>query len=564
MVEGATDDELFYVSEEDQGGSDEPNWFCVNCNTDNDASNTTCYHCDAPRGVTSGELEEGAGTFNTFQEYMDGDQGATAALVEQFGPYAGMRAGNGESFDMDDTDHDTQLRRAAEERTVFSEHPKESASRPKWEESDLPSSVQSMKKTHPKESGMKDPNPNSAPLLIGAGIFLLAVLFFGCLFSQCGDTTVVVSADEKEVVWTKFVEEHEWVDVEKRDWRHNLQPGSSSLKPVVLRGSVDPVDGKGAVAGLKITSCEERHYRTEQYVCGEDEVPCTHSIVVDREPYDCSYDSTEDYSCPKTRTVYDTERYSCTKTRNVTKSKTYSCTKTRTTSQTKTYSCTKYRTKSERKLDRSSCRATGSGKAKCRYKTVSKRVSYQGTCTKSVPKTESYSSTCTKNYTERQKYNSTCSREVPRQESYIGTCTRPIRVPKTCHRNIYGPAHDHDIQDRYCDRDIRKPSCAYTTQVWKKAHDLKSIGKNEEPAWPAPQSNGKVRHDKSEKFSVNLSYRYAERTRDFSESLSSSKDFHRINEAKEVSLLISEKTGEVKDYCLCSVDEFKARLSKKK
>lgn len=541
------DDEISYV--EETPDKDEPNWHCVACHCDNSPDVVTCYRCDAPRRATSVDLDRGVGTYNTFQAHMDGDQGATADLVEQFGEYAGMRAATGRSFNMDD-DHEGQLQRAAED---MDKGP-DTRSRPQWEESDLPSSVQSMNRTHPKR---EKPKPfDLSPIVLLIGGFLLIGLLFGLAISSCGGKKVV-EGEITEVGWSRSMTLETWEPTSKSDWRHNITNDNSSPLPLTVRQESKPRKGVGERAGIRILSCEDKYYKTEKYVCGEKEVPCSHSVVVGQESYDCSYPDTESYSCTKERTVYDTERYSCTKQRTVPTTK--PCTKYKTKTKTKTESCTKYRTKKVPDLSR--CRTTGRGSRKCKTKT--KRTPYSSTCNKQVTERVPYQSTCSS--TKNESYQGTCTKEVPRQESYIGTCTRPIIVPKTCYRDEYGPAHDHDIVDRYCDRDIYKSYCTYETQHWVRRGIQEVSGKGNDPTWPIDRITDNERFEKSESYWVEATYLEDGKQQVWKKSLRDSSEYDTYRKAKDLSLLLSDSWGKdsVNGHCLCTVEKYEAKVGRK-
>lgn len=302
-----------------------PSWFCTNCEGDNYGDEQACYHCKALRGASDAQLRE-ALDYDTFQQYMDGHQGIAADLVEQFGEYGGMRATHGMSFDLND-DHSDQLERAQENRSAFQSEMQQEEHhplRPKWDASDLPSSVESevahlkgdsSKSTYkaeekaPKSKVVEPEKVEKTPrsfkwLKPYVGVAAAGLAFLGLIaLLVWGFQTYEVQGEVSEKHWERHIYEQKWTPVTLSDWRRDLTP-----RPMVL-----PQQGRGERAGVKIIDCRMKHHHYEDYVCGTKEVSCTHM-----ESYQ------ESYSC--TRQESYTETYSCTK------SESYRCGETCSTS----------------------------------------------------------------------------------------------------------------------------------------------------------------------------------------------------------------------------------------
>lgn len=342
-------------------------WFCTNCTGDNYGDEATCFHCGASRKASDAELRE-ALDYRTYQAYMDGDRGATADLVAQFGEYAGMRAAAGETFNMKST-HAGQLERANEGRSAFQsemEAERGHAERPHWDERDMASSVESMERTHPTERDGPRPRRslrNSRLVRFGAaGAILLPTAGVGGVI--WGAQTHEVEGEVASISWERHIQEERWTPVVKEDWRMALTEGAE----------VKPRGGSGEVAGVAIESCSPRHHHDEQYVCGTKQVACTHM-----ESY------TESYSC--TEKVSRTESYSCSK------SESYRCGE----------DCTTKRG------------ANGIATRSCSPRMCSRSVS--STCTRTVY--DSVPSTCTR----------TSRRPIHSSDTVDKYCSRPIMKP---------------------------------------------------------------------------------------------------------------------------------------
>ena len=179
-----------------------------------------------------------------------------------------------------------------------------------------------------------------------------------------------------EMNWERVIQNQQWMDTSSGDWQWQISE----------RPEIKPVNGSGERAGIKITSCRQKHHHYQQYQCGTKQVSCTHM-----ESY------TVDYSCTK----YRSESYSCNKTR----SESYSC---------GTYQCN-----------------------------CTTRRNSNGSASRSC-------STCTKTCSRTVSYSSTCSRRVPYQDTCYQTKQRPIHssdtVPKYCQRSIEKTWCDYKTQ----------------------------------------------------------------------------------------------------------------------
>ncbi|MEC9442364.1 MAG: zinc ribbon domain-containing protein [Myxococcota bacterium] len=298
-------------------------WFCTNCTADNYGDEAHCHHCNAPRAASDEELRRITDA-QTFLAYMNGDRGATADLVQAFGEYAGMRAAHGESFDMNALAGD-QLEQAQQGRSAFRaemEREQHHKARPAWDEADLPSSVESFARTHGEDAynssaidGMRvqpisdawrpahaaddwsydeEEEDEDEPwedfrrarrkkFSIFAGIMtLVASLFGGVMY--WGVQTKEYSGEITQLRWERHVYEERWTDVTLEDWRSSLSE----------QHEVRPVNGIGEQAGVDIISCTMRHHHYEDYVCGTEQVSCTHMENY-TESYSCT--TTESYSC---------------------------------------------------------------------------------------------------------------------------------------------------------------------------------------------------------------------------------------------------------------------------
>ena len=394
--EEVSDDDSYRL--EDAGAS----WFCVTCYADNYGDERDCHHCGTLRGATDSELRNDT-SYDGFVAFMDGDQGASADLVESFGEYAGMRAAHGESFNMDDS-LENQLERAQEGRSAFKDELEEPhEARPDWEASDLPSSVESMEKTHgskrPEAESPKPPfiqierfNPDKVKrnALIGAlalaGLLVVSFLIWGF-------QTRPVEGTVHEMQWERVIQEQKWTPVKDEDWRDNLQE----------RSEIRPTNGSGERAGVKITSCRNKHHHYEQYQCGTKEVSCTHmeTYYVD---VSCTKYRTESYSCQKTRQVScGTYECGCSTSRNANGTGSRTCN-----------TCTKYCSESYS----DSC---------------SRQVSYQDTCSESRQRAIHSSDTVPK-YCDRSIEKSYCGYRTQRWKNsdryHTEGKSRPAKWPK--------------------------------------------------------------------------------------------------------------------------------------
>lgn len=271
-------------------------WFCTNCTADNYGDEDACHSCGATRKASDDVLRE-ALDYKTFQAYMDGDRGATADLVQQFGEYAGMRASHGLSFDMDDA-HEGQLDRAQQGRSAFkSEMNAETnhAARPEWDPANLPSSQESLERTHPERPALPDQHTRAKKLWRRIVLFLgstgvLGVCGGGGAFVAWGTSTYEDTGEVTRVTWERQIQEQRWTPVVREGWKNEL----------VVRDEIPPTHGTGERAGVVLQDCFSKHHHYEDYVCGTKSVPCTHM-----ETY------TESYSC--TRQESYSESYSCTR-----------------------------------------------------------------------------------------------------------------------------------------------------------------------------------------------------------------------------------------------------------
>ncbi len=272
-------------------------WFCTNCRADNYGDEASCHHCNAPRRASDEQLRQVLDD-RTFRAYMDGDQGATAALIEQFGEYAGMRAATGQSFDQDDT-HQGQLERAQQGRSAFQAEmatERGHAARPEWDTSDLPTSVASMERTHGEQAKTKTRRKwvagasISAVLLGGGGVAGVTGI------AVWGSGTTPHLGEIRQVSWEHHIYEQRWTPQVREGWEADL----------IERPEVPPVKGKGEQAGIAIIGCELKHHHYEDYVCGTQQVPCTHMQSYS-ESYSCTRQEsyTESYSCSRS------ESYQC-------------------------------------------------------------------------------------------------------------------------------------------------------------------------------------------------------------------------------------------------------------
>lgn len=313
-------------------------WFCTNCQSDNYGDTETCHYCDAKKGATDEDLRKDV-SYKGFETYMEEDQGKTADLVENFGPYAGMRAAVGESFQLEDEDHESQLKRSVQERNPFGRN--KSKSRPEWEKHDLPSSVESKEKFFREKNkerkkifkdmnswgpGSEDAPPESSDLnpfaFIGVLVSIVIIVITSFYVYNWVTSTHPVAGKITGSSWTHTIQVQKWTDVTKNNWRHRISE----------RSERPPSNGRGEVAGVQVTSCRQRHYDDERYQCGTEEVPCTHRVA-----------KTETYSCSKTETYNcGTYQCNCTYRDNGNGSATRSCsTCTRTCTRSVPSTCTK-------------------------------------------------------------------------------------------------------------------------------------------------------------------------------------------------------------------------------
>lgn len=274
-----------------------PSWFCVNCKADNYGDEYVCHHCGSPRKASDEELRRVLDD-RTFKAYMEGDQGATAALVAQFGEYAGMRAATGLSFNMKDA-HEGQLERAQQGRSAFRSEMQQETShtaRPQWDSADLPSSVESFDTTHGPEAQQKASRRKRGKILaLGSGAGLLvaggisgAVLWGVQVEARLGQI--------ESMSWERHIYEQRWTPVTRQGWKSEL----------VERPEIPPKQGKGERAGVAINDCQMAHHHYEDYVCGTKQVPCTHM-----QAYTESYSCTRQQSYSETYSCSRTESYSC-------------------------------------------------------------------------------------------------------------------------------------------------------------------------------------------------------------------------------------------------------------
>ena len=273
-----------------------PSWFCVNCRADNYGDEQECHHCGAPRKASEEELRRLLDD-RIFKAYMDGDRGATAALVMQFGEYAGMRAAEGLPFQIDET-HEGQLGKAQQDRSAFKQEmaTQSHEARPTWDAADLPSSVESLERTHGSEAQRLEKKGRVGKIVAaGSGV---ALLVGGGVSGTLlwGGQTEPEPGQIEELRWERHIQEQRWTQVTRQGWRSEL----------VERAEVPPQGGGGEQAGISIKECRMAHHHYEDYVCGTKQVPCTHMQAY-----------TETYSC--TRQQSYTETYSCSR------SESYSC-----------------------------------------------------------------------------------------------------------------------------------------------------------------------------------------------------------------------------------------------
>lgn len=435
------EERAFTPEEEARFGDLGASWFCTNCQADNYADERECHHCHASRGASDDDLRD-ALDYETFQAYMDGDQGVSAFLVEQFGEYAGMRAAQGLSFDMDDA-HADQLERAQEGRSAFKAEMKEETheARPEWDDTDLPSSVEydaqnadaqnaDAQETEAHEAPedppeMKIPRiepvaPKSTPQVRYIPHRVMFVLFWGgmisglILFLRWGCTSHEVEGSVEAMRWERTLYVERWENVYKEDWQENIREVSE----------VPPTKGTGERAGVYIVSCSPKHHHNEQYVCGQREVACRHmKTVVTEEP--CKKRVRHEKAKPCKKPTWETKMVSC------------------------------------RKAERVACGEKCSTKRKSNGS--AKRSCVTTYCTKMVD------STCRKRV--RTWENTTCTDITYTMEDAI------------CTKSRQEPIHDHDVVDRMCERSVTRPWCQYKTQRWASAGTYNLSGTNE-PRWP--------------------------------------------------------------------------------
>lgn len=357
------------------------NWFCTNCKADNYGDEGECHNCGAPRGASDEVLREVLDD-RAFKAYMDGDQGATAALVEQFGEYAGLRASSGLSFDMDDS-HEDQLSRAQQNRSAFQSEMQQEQNhqaRPQWDTADLPTSVESMERTHGEGAIIKRKS-RKKKMVVGAG--LASMLLAGGGVSGVaiwGMQESKVLGQVEELSWERQIQEQRWTPVTLRGWASELRE----------RDEVVPKNGSGEQAGVRIGACRMEHHHYEDYVCGTKQVACTHM-----ESY------TETYSC--TRQESYSETYSCSK------SESYSCGQNCSTSRG----------------------ANGMATRTCTPKTCTRSVS--STCTRTAYR--SVPDTCTR----------TLSRPIHSSDTVDKICQRSIEASRCDYATQHWENSDHYV-----------------------------------------------------------------------------------------------------------------------
>ena len=448
-----------------------PSWFCTNCTADNYGDQSHCHSCNAPRAASDEELR-GILDERTFRAYMDGDRGATADLVQAFGEYAGMRAAHGESFDLFGALED-QLEDAQRGRSAFREEMDgelHHVARPAWDESDLPSSVESFHQTHGEDAytasvietrlhagedgslgedvyadsesyrdelpSAKRPPMRVQPVedawhqddenhwsnedeeeyvnffaeqkrrrrrfggIIAAVLSGIAALVGGVMY--WGNLTNEYSGKITSLPWERHVYEDRWTDVTLEDWEYSLSE----------RPEIEPVNGQGEQAEVDIIPCHDRHHHYEDYVCGTEQVPCTHE-----ESY------TESYSCDKT------ESYTCGE----------ECSTTRGSNGIATRTC--------------------------------------------VPK----------------------------------TCTRT--VSSTCTETKYRKLHSSDTVDKICQRSIERSFCSYHTQVWQQSAHHVDRGTRRPARWPASNLDHLERERREATYGVVIEYEKGGEVREIEKEL---------------------------------------------
>lgn len=248
-------------------------WFCTICRADNPGDQKQCHHCEAPRGASEQWLRDNP-SWEAYKVSMDpeeGDDGATAMLVEQLGEYAGQRAAAGLSFNPS-IPHDQQLKASVKGRDP--RRVNVDASRPEWEPSALPSSQladddgegEGASSTRPAylqrlERGwreLRDPAQRRKVVIGTVALCVLAAL--GVL--GWGLLTYDVPGRVDGLEWEQTERVDTWTRYTAQGWLHELTPAPS----------VAPTNGSGEVAGVEILSCHTAHYADESYVCGRQTV----------------------------------------------------------------------------------------------------------------------------------------------------------------------------------------------------------------------------------------------------------------------------------------------------
>jgi hypothetical protein len=181
-----------------------PDWTCVACNVTVQGDQLKCPTCGAKQGATTEDLMFRAKT-------RAGDPLERALLIEQDGDVEGRLALEGRG------------------------------TRP-WYEGAL---------GRGRDQIVRNPR-TSIGILCG----ILAVVLIG--FFWWGLSIHTVDGKVTGMNWTQRTERLTWTPTQMSDWEASLSN----------RPETKPVNGRGEVAGIRITNCAPKHHHDERYACG--------------------------------------------------------------------------------------------------------------------------------------------------------------------------------------------------------------------------------------------------------------------------------------------------------
>lgn len=428
LVDGQFTEEQYLV-EEGADISDEPDWYCTVCTASNSANDTICHDCDAPRGTTMEQLQEGVGTYKTFAADQDNHDGAAALTVEALGPYAGMRAISGLSVNPD-IPHEEQLRRAAADRQVFGES-KGSASQPDWDISDTLSGKMSEQRTHPDRPKIK------IPVNIIAAAFVLILIVVGAGFLINKKYTYTYQKAKPVASYTHSYKYSKWGTSYGQNWEHELvnERDLPIIPPLVIREEVPPGPNNKGVPGIKVTRCEEERFATEKVLVGHREVVKT------------DYNNKFEVPCA---TNYITNQLI-------------------------------YKQKKGTKTGE--CRDNGNGTVTCpQTKKTARKATRTPIRRKTTTSTKPKYSPTTRKTTRRRTGTKRPTKKSTRKVGTVSRSNRPVRKPKIKKCYDYGTYIDHEPVYEYVP--IYKNMCYYETQSWSQDRIESHHGKGFVKQWP--------------------------------------------------------------------------------